>query len=351
MTEASMNEVSFVAKSGAGLAKLKAKVGKIKTAEISQFDLLEIAPDAFIRIEIRRIAGQAFQEDAFSRSLSQKISTVGPAMGGQAIPNDQQLTGDKTQQMLQEPDKIRALEGMVLCQSEQPPLWRNGANDRQVVAAERDTQHGRASDWRIGPGDGGQPVEPGFVHEHYGSSFLDGFFSSSGQRPVRHCSMAASWRWAARFNGFWLLQRMALSNRPTCTVENRTPKVRSMTSAIRARVHTSPRKPKCSAPCSNSAGSCSICSLLSRACGWPLLCLRKAASPASSALLIHWLTSPSLTPSASAMSFCFQPFCFSSPARNRRISRHSSSSFFRLSFMLPVYLFSPLFFSFLCFAQ
>src|SRR2546430_12804342 len=42
----------------------------------------------------------------------------------------------------------------------------------------------------------------------------------------------------------------------------------------------------------------------------------------SLAFLSHWLTAPSVTPSAAAMSFCFHPCSCSSQARIRRPSRH-----------------------------
>lgn len=45
--------------------------------------------------------------------------------------------------------------------------------------------------------------------------------------------------------------------------------------------------------------------------------------PASLARFTHWLTAPAVSPSASAISFCFQPFSFSRQACDRRSSRQS----------------------------
>jgi hypothetical protein len=52
------------------------------------------------------------------------------------------------------------------------------------------------------------------------------------------------------------------------------------------------------------------------------LCL-KPSTPSSLARFIHWLTAPSVTPRASAISVCFQPRSFSSKARKRLPSRQS----------------------------
>ena len=49
----------------------------------------------------------------------------------------------------------------------------------------------------------------------------------------------------------------------------------------------------------------------------------QASAPSSLARFIHWLTAPSVTPRASAISVCFQPRSFSSKARKRLPSRQS----------------------------
>jgi integrase len=49
----------------------------------------------------------------------------------------------------------------------------------------------------------------------------------------------------------------------------------------------------------------------------------RPSTPSSVARFIHWLTAPSLTPRASAISVCFQPRSFSSKVRKRLPSRQS----------------------------
>jgi hypothetical protein len=75
------------------------------------------------------------------------------------------------------------------------------------------------------------------------------------------------------------------------------------------------------APPANSSGNLARWSSLRRD-GAPGggLCL-KASTPSSLARFIHWLTAPSLTPRASAISVCFQPRSFNSKSRKRLPSR------------------------------
>jgi hypothetical protein len=53
------------------------------------------------------------------------------------------------------------------------------------------------------------------------------------------------------------------------------------------------------------------------------LCLKACTLPSSLARFIHWLTAPSVTPRASAISDCFQPRSFNSKARKHLPSRQS----------------------------
>src|SRR6266566_5156480 len=115
-----------------------------------------------------------------------------------------------------------------------------------------------------------------------------------------------------------------------------------MTSATRRAVQTSPRKPYVSAPFAKSWGICAFCSSVKRGfipCGG---CALRASTPCSRPRLSQWLTAPSLTPRATAMSFCFQPCSFKLQARLRRSSRQSAflgapmpPSLQHLYFLLP----------------
>ena len=100
--------------------------------------------------------------------------------------------------------------------------------------------------------------------------------------------------------------------------------VRLITSATRLAVQTSPRNPYASAPLANKAGICAFCSAVNRGLTPLGGCALRASSPPSRPRLIQWLTAPSLTPKAAAMSFCCQPSSSSFHARFRRSSRQSA---------------------------
>jgi hypothetical protein len=116
---------------------------------------------------------------------------------------------------------------------------------------------------------------------------------SFGARPSSfHCRMASSFLWVARCTGFWLLQPPTFKMQPTWEGSYETPNRSRIRVVTLGWVHTSPWKPKDSAP-------------------WALTHLS------------HWLTAPWVTPKALGMSCYFQPFWWSSQGRNRRSpSRH-----------------------------
>ena len=74
-----------------GLAQFGAKLRQITTADVLEFDSLEVVPDTLIRVQIGCIAGQAFQMDALGSTTGQKVLDDLTAMDGRAIPDDQQL--------------------------------------------------------------------------------------------------------------------------------------------------------------------------------------------------------------------------------------------------------------------
>src|SRR5574341_2051247 len=289
--------------------------------------------------------------DAFRAALRQELPHSSAAMGRQSIPNDQEFAGDMVEQMLEKTHDGRTFESLLLRHQVQVTSRRNGADGREMIPGQRDAQQRRFAYRRIGAYQGGQQIEARFIHKHYGASFLRGFFCRSGQVSLRQRSTASSSRCSARSTGFWLLQRTAFKRRPTCVRLYRTPNSRSITLATRRRVHTSPRKPKCSAPCFNRLGSRPNCSSLKRR-GAPLFgWVRSASTPPSRPRRIQSLTAALLTPKASAIAFWLQPFSFGSHACRRRASRKSCGFLARCLSMPPVYhLWLPLF-SFLWSAQ
>jgi len=84
-------------------------------------------------------------------------------MDRRAIPDDQELTGDVTQQVLQEAHDVRAVERTLLDQQEQAVIQGDAADDRQVVTRQRHPQDGRLRAGGIAADDRRQQVEAGLV--------------------------------------------------------------------------------------------------------------------------------------------------------------------------------------------
>lgn len=83
-------------------AQFGAQVRQVQAADIGEFDVLEIAPDAFIGVEVGRVAGQTFQVDTLRAALGQEVAQGGAVMSGQTLPGHQQLARELAQQVLEE---------------------------------------------------------------------------------------------------------------------------------------------------------------------------------------------------------------------------------------------------------
>ena len=148
-------------------------------------------------------------------------------------------------------------------------------------------------------------------------------FLIAGHLCSRQCAIAASSRSVARRLGFWTLQPIARSKRPTWSGWYATPKTRLISVATRLRVQISPRKPQACAPLLSKAGSRARCLRVKRSGAPGDLRVRSASLPPSRPRAIHWLTAPGVTPRAAAILLCFQPSRCNSQARRRRPSRQS----------------------------
>src|SRR5579872_2275194 len=83
----------------------------VPTTDILEFDVLQIPPDPFLRIEFRCITRQLHQAQALRRSVGEILLDRLAAMDGSPIPNDPQLARDLLLQTLQKLDAVLPLEG------------------------------------------------------------------------------------------------------------------------------------------------------------------------------------------------------------------------------------------------
>ena len=90
---------------------------KVLTADIRQRDILEMVPHAGIqRVEVRRVAGQALEDEVPGRRCFLKGAHGPEAVDGRAVPDDQELAGGPVGlQTLDEGHAIEAVERVVIC--------------------------------------------------------------------------------------------------------------------------------------------------------------------------------------------------------------------------------------------
>ncbi len=185
-----------------GTTQLRLDVLHVQTTNILKFDSLEQIPDAFLWIELRSIARQAFEMDAFGSSFGQKVFDRLRAMNGSSIPDDQQLAWDLAGEQLQEANHIGAFVGMVLSLHADLSFRGNGTNGREMVTGQWDLQDRRLAGWGIGAHRHRQQVEPSLIYENDGTLFVFGLFFSSSQCSSFQLWIAASSRWVAFWMGF-----------------------------------------------------------------------------------------------------------------------------------------------------
>ena len=185
-----------------GPTQLQGDMRHVETTNVLEFDALEQIPDAFLRIELRSIARQAFQMDAFGSAFGQEIFDRLTAVNGGSIPDDEQFAWDLAQKHLQEAHHIRAFVRMVLALHEDPSLRGDAPNGREVIAGQFHGQDRGLAHRSIGAHRHRQQVKPGFIYKHNRTLFVLGFFFNSSQCSSFHVLMATSSRWVAFWMGF-----------------------------------------------------------------------------------------------------------------------------------------------------
>jgi hypothetical protein len=80
MSDAAADDGALVAEAGDGQPKVRPQVPERGAAHVAQLHPLEVLPDAFVRVQLRRIGRQRFQLEARRRSC-QSVSVVVPPRG------------------------------------------------------------------------------------------------------------------------------------------------------------------------------------------------------------------------------------------------------------------------------
>src|SRR6266699_6102095 len=101
--------MALLAQPRRGREDLLPQVLRRGAADVLELDILELVPDALVRIEIRRVARQGFELQALAQRRRQEILDRLAPMNRSPIPQHEQLAGDLLQELVQKPDDIDAL--------------------------------------------------------------------------------------------------------------------------------------------------------------------------------------------------------------------------------------------------
>ena len=126
--------------------------------------LFPVRPQILHRIEFGRIGGKEFEPQACAL-LADKVPYQVAAMTGQAIPNDQELAWQMTQQMLEELDHLRTFDGAGKESKVKVPP-RHPRHRRQGFPVAVILQHRALSPRRPGAAAMGPLAEPALVDEN-----------------------------------------------------------------------------------------------------------------------------------------------------------------------------------------
>ena len=254
------------------------------------------------------------------RSTGCQVRSYVPFMNGRAIPDHQQFARYVGQQMPEKDHTIKAGQCLITHHRVKAAVHRDPAHHRHMIAGIRPPQDWCLSARCVRSRDPRQEIKPRFVHTHNSPAFSARLFLSSGQTSMRHGSIIASSRWAARWMGICGVQRKVFNNRETWALWYETPHASQITVATRAQVQNWPRNPYASAPWDKNSGIKRRWASVSFIGPVGLGLARHASTPCSRTCASHWLTAAGETANASAISRCFHPCCLSSNARFRRAS-------------------------------
>jgi len=205
LCEAGSEDTPFVAEPLLGAAQCQSQRVKVSAAAVGQLNPLEVVPDAFGGVEVRRIARELLEVKALGGSTAQEVFDRLATMNGRAIPDHQELARDFAQQHAQEPDDIFGVVGALLGLQEEASLRRDPTDGGEMIMGERHGEHGRLAAGSPGADRHGEQIEAGLIYPDDGAAFLGRFFSSAGQRSCHQAWVARSLRCVARVRGCWTL--------------------------------------------------------------------------------------------------------------------------------------------------
>lgn len=155
-----------------GKSQFPAQLVPVTAAAVGKLASLEQVPDSFVGVELRSVAGQAFEVEAYGGPGDEEVLDGAAAMNHRSIPDDRQLARNLTQPLTQKGDDALAGEGLLLDVGEQSAPGGHTADHRQMVAGEGCAQDRCLPARRIGAGNKWQQIEAGLVYKDDRSVFF-----------------------------------------------------------------------------------------------------------------------------------------------------------------------------------
>jgi hypothetical protein len=215
MDDTSADDMPLVAEARRRQTQVLAELMEVRAADIAQFDTFEVGPDAFVGIQVRRIAGQLLQTQPLGTAPREKLSDGPTAMNRRAVPDHQQLARHMPQQVAEKLHDIGTAVRVVLDVQQQAAARGDATDHREVLVGDWKAQRWRVSARRQAAHGRRQQGEARFIYPDDGAALSGCPLFRAGQRSDRHCSIAASLRWLARRSGFCGLQPAARNRLPT----------------------------------------------------------------------------------------------------------------------------------------
>jgi hypothetical protein len=174
VTQAAADDVWLVTEPLAGGAELPTRLLKITATEITHLHLLQVPPDAFFRVHLRGVAGEALQVEPRGGPIAEKLPDGLAPVKRRAIPDNQQFTRDEMPQMSQKADHLSARDGRLVDLEVEPLVQAHGPDHREMITAEGVMQDRGLAHGSVGADHRGPEIEAALIQEEQGAILLSG---------------------------------------------------------------------------------------------------------------------------------------------------------------------------------
>jgi hypothetical protein len=151
LLDAAEEDVTLVAQPLFGAPQREVEFREVLATEVAQLATFQGVPDPFDRVEIRRVARQLLQMEAFGGAARQEVLAGLAAVTGGSIPDDEEFAAHRAQEQAQEPHHRAAVLGPRLGLQVPAPVAAQRPAGRAMSAGEGDAHHGRLPTARPGP--------------------------------------------------------------------------------------------------------------------------------------------------------------------------------------------------------